>query len=214
MGKFFNPDSPLMGYLNQMADLVILNILTIVCCIPVVTIGAAMTALYETAGKLQREEGNLYSGYFRAFKSNFKQATALWLLFLLVGALLLFSIYFYSVVTVIGGQVLMSLSVMLFFLWAAAIAWLFPLQSRFANTIFGTLRNAFMFAVAYLPRSIAMVVLNLLPWVLLLFFTSVFYSVSIFWIVIGFALTAYTNLLLINKPFAAQIAKSQDEIME
>ena len=208
MGKFFNLDSPLMVFLGQMADLVILNILTIVCCIPVVTIGAAMTALYDAVGKLQREEGNLYSGFFRAFRSNFRQATALWLLFLLVGGLLLFGMYFYSAA---GIQVLLLLSVMLFVLWAAAIAWVFPLQSRFDNRIPATLRNAFVFAIACLPRSVAMVVLNLLPWVLLLYFTSVFYSVSIFWIVIGFALTAYTNLLLIHKPFAAQIAKSQEE---
>ena len=210
MGKLFSLDSPLMTFLNQMADLVILNILAIICCIPVVTIGAAMTALYDAVGKLQQEEGGLYAAYFRAFKSNFRKATAIWLLFLAVGVLLLFGMYFYSAVSVVGGQLLMGLSVMLFFLWAAALAWAFPLQSRFENTVLTTVRNAFAFAIAYLPRSIPMVVLNLLPWVLLVFFTGVFFSVSIFWLAIGIALTVYTNLLLIRKPFHRQIEKSQN----
>ena len=214
MGKFFGLDSPLTAFLSKMVDLVILNVVAILCCIPVVIIGAAMTALYDVVARLQEDEGRLISAYFRAFKSNFKQATVLWLLFFVVGVLLLFGIYFYSVVAVSARQVLMILTMMLFFLWAAALAWVFPLQSRFENTVSGTLRNAFGFAVAYLPRSICMTLLNLLPWILLVFMTGVFLMTSIFWIIIGIALTTYTNLLLIKKPFTVQIAKSQDETTE
>ena len=43
--SFFNLDSPVMRFLTKVADLIILNILFLICCIPIVTIGAASTAL-------------------------------------------------------------------------------------------------------------------------------------------------------------------------
>ena len=89
MGKFFDLDSPLMRFLSKLADLMILNIVFLITCIPVVTIGAAWTSLYYVTLKMVRdEEGTIVRSYFHSFRQNFRQATILWLAILGVAAVL------------------------------------------------------------------------------------------------------------------------------
>ena len=84
MGKIFDMDSPVMRVLNRVGDLLILNVLMIVCCIPVITAGAAFTAMHYVLLKIVRgEEGYLIRGFFKSFRSNFRQATLIWLLSLI-----------------------------------------------------------------------------------------------------------------------------------
>ena len=67
----------------------ILNLLTLICCIPIITAGDAMTALYYMTVKMvKNEECYIVKGYFKSFKENFKQATIIWLIALLVGIIL------------------------------------------------------------------------------------------------------------------------------
>ncbi|MBO5999901.1 MAG: YesL family protein, partial [Lachnospiraceae bacterium] len=71
MGNLFSMDSPLMKVLSRVADLLILNLLTVVCCIPVITAGAAFSAMYYVLLKMVRgEEGYIVKQYFKAFKEN------------------------------------------------------------------------------------------------------------------------------------------------
>ena len=78
----FSPDGALARLLNTLGNLIVLNILMIICCVPVFTAGAAMTALYTMVMRMARkEDGKIISEYFKAFKANFKQATILWLIF-------------------------------------------------------------------------------------------------------------------------------------
>ena len=90
MGRFFDLDSPLMSALNKLADLIILNILVIICSLPVFTIGASMTALHYVVLKMVRnEEGYIIKSFFKSFKQNFRQATIIWLILLvLIGVLI------------------------------------------------------------------------------------------------------------------------------
>ena len=83
--KFFDIDGPVVQFLSKVADLMWLNILTIVCCIPVITIGASLTALNYMALKIVRnEETYITKGFFKAFKENFKQSTVIWLIFMVL----------------------------------------------------------------------------------------------------------------------------------
>lgn len=89
MGRFFDLESPLMRVLNRVADLMILNLLMVVCCIPIITTGAAVTAMHYVLLKMVRgEEGYLIRGFFKSFKANFKQATLIWLIMLVVIAVI------------------------------------------------------------------------------------------------------------------------------
>ena len=90
MGGFFSLDSKFMQVMSRVADLIILNVIYLVTCLPVVTIGAAGTAL-DTGGLRPGtvREGSLVKGYFRAFRDEFRQATLIWLFLLLFGAVTL-----------------------------------------------------------------------------------------------------------------------------
>ena len=71
MGRLFNLDNPVMNALNKLADLIILNFLTMICCIPIFTIGASATALHYVALKIVRdEETYIIKGFFKSFRQN------------------------------------------------------------------------------------------------------------------------------------------------
>ena len=52
--KIFDIDSPLMNVLGKISDLVILNLITVVMCIPIVTAGASFTAMHYCCLKIAR----------------------------------------------------------------------------------------------------------------------------------------------------------------
>ena len=73
----FNIDNKFFRALNKLVDMVILSFCWIISCIPVFTIGAASTALYDTSRRvIHRDEGYVWRGYWHAFKVNFKQGMA------------------------------------------------------------------------------------------------------------------------------------------
>ena len=85
----FKIDSPLMNFLNKVADIMILNALFILCCLPVFTIGASLSAAYYICYKMIRNEDSyIVKGFFKSFKENFKQATVIWLFVLLIAGIL------------------------------------------------------------------------------------------------------------------------------
>jgi uncharacterized membrane protein YesL len=89
MSGFFAADSAPMRFLTRIADLIILNVIFVVTAIPIVTIGAALTGLNFTAMRLVRGQSESTTGdYFRSFRRNFRQATVIWLLILLLAAVL------------------------------------------------------------------------------------------------------------------------------
>ena len=92
--SIFDPEGPLMGTLAIIADLAILNLITLLCCVPVITAGAAMTAMHYVLLKIVRqEEGYITADFLRSFRQNFRQATAVWSLFLLFAALLVLDFF-------------------------------------------------------------------------------------------------------------------------
>lgn len=188
MDKLFDLDSPVMRFLNRVADLLILNFLMIACCLPIITAGAAFTAMHYVLLKIVRnEEGYLIRGFFRSFAANFKQATILWLIMLLVtmvyiGDTLIFrysTLHFPRAVT-IAVAVIAVLCLM-------TAVYVFPLQARFENSIKNTLKNAMLIAFANLPKTITMMVFYALPLIILRFSA---YSL-VFLIMFGISVPAY-----------------------
>lgn len=170
MGRFLDMDSPVMRFLSRVGDLMILNFLMIVCCIPVITVGAANTAMHYVILKMVRDrEGYLVRGFLKSFAQNFKQATLIWLLMLLViavyvGDLLIFN---YSGTVFPKAVVVAVLAVAIMLLMMAV--YIFPLQARFENSIKNTLKNAMILAVVNLPKTILMIACYALPLVLCYF---------------------------------------------
>ena len=196
--KFFDLDSPLMQVLNKVADLLWLNILTLICCIPIVTAGASLTAMNYMALKIVRnEECYITKGFFKSFKQNFKQATAIWLLFLLAVLVLAGDFYivknsgieFNIVIKVVIGIVALILT----FTWM----FVFPVLAKFDNTVIRTIKNAFVMSILQFPKTLLMIVIYALPSVIGILVPQAFPICFLF----GLSAPAYVSALLYNKFF-------------
>ena len=145
--KIFDLDSPLMNVLNKMADLMWLNILTLICCIPVITAGAALTSMHYVALKIVRnEESYITRSFFKSFKTNFRQATLIWLLLMLVAAILGGDYYIITKSGMQFSQVLVVLIMAAGVLVICTSLYVFPVLAKFDNTILNTIKNAFFMA--------------------------------------------------------------------
>ena len=211
MSSLFHPDSPIMSGLSKLTDMLVLNLIFILCCIPILTIGASVTALYDAVDRIMKDEGNIYKAFFRAFRSNFKQATIQWFILLFTGSVLTVCLYYYLNSEIAISQVLLWVAVFMAFIWCAVAAWVFPLQAKFYNTIKNTFRNAMVCAIAYLPRTIVMIVLNLLPFAMVLLSPTLFSFFSIIFLFIWFSLVASSNLKLTKKAFQTMIEQLDSE---
>lgn len=207
MGRLFNYDAPFWRGMNKVADIIILNLLTLLFSIPLVTVGAAVTALYDAMWKLQREEGTVWNNFWSSFKSNFKQSTVIWLIVAVVSAIVGFAALFYMQMGLNQKPVFLVVAMLPLLIWVGLVSWVFPLQSRFYNTVPATLKNAFMCAIAYLPRTLGMIVLNVLPVALFFLRLDWFLRLSVLLFLAYFSLAAYFNCRLIKKPFESMIAK-------
>lgn len=164
----FSPDGALARFLNALGNLIVLNILTIICCIPVFTAGAAMTALYTMVMRMVRkEDGKIISGYFHAFKDNFKQATILWLIFGGLIAFMTFDIWLLRSITGTFGTVYRVVLFVIILVFAMVLLHIFAVLARFDNTIKNTAKNALLFCTGKLPQAVLMLVLTLIPAALL-----------------------------------------------
>ena len=86
MGKIFHWDSPLMRFMMLITNLICLNVLWLLCCLPVVTAGAATAAMYSVLFLyITKQDDGVLKPYFKAFKENFKSVTPAWILHLLIG---------------------------------------------------------------------------------------------------------------------------------
>lgn len=169
MGKLFSLDSPVMRFLSRMADIMILNILVLITCIPIITVGASLTAMHYVLIKMIRnEESYIVKMYFKSFKENFIQATILWIIILLLG-LVFIGDYFVFVKSGLEFSLVFMLAVLVIdILFMMTAMYVFPLQARFYNKVGRTLKNAFLIMIANFPKSIMMLILYLLPVALLL----------------------------------------------
>lgn len=205
--KLFDVDSPLMQGLNKMADLLWLNVLTVICCLPVVTIGASLTALNYMALKIARdEECYITRGFFKSFRENFKQATVIWLIFLAVIIVLVldFRIMLASEAEIsVFMQTLMGASA-LFGLFA--FMFVFPLLAKFDNPVRKTIKNAFLVSAVQFPKTILMIILYAIP-VLLFFF--VYFAVPLS-LMFGLSVPAWLSAKLYSKFFR----KLENQILE
>lgn len=202
MRFFFDADSWFMQLISRFASLVVLNLLFLCTCIPIFTIGAALTALYDVVFRMDSErEGQILTAYFRAFTSNFKQSLPIWLLFLLLIAASCTNAVIFSNLGTLPGDILFVVSVVILINTLLILGYVFPLLSQFDNTIVSTLKNSLLLAVANLPRTLIITVINCFPLVLLAMNLYAFIQLSFIWLVLYFAAAAYFNSRVLKKVF-------------
>ena len=162
MGGLFNYDNPIWRFVGRIWDLFILNILWIVCSIPIVTFGASTTAMYYCTLKIarDRDSGGIFSMFFHSFKDNIIQSTIIWVIMAIIGGILFFDIRFFSVYAPINNTVIkmivFTITCFLIMLWMFIFLYVFPIQAKFINPIKQTFKLALFMSVKHLVRTVIM----------------------------------------------------------
>lgn len=195
-------DNPIMRGMGRVADFIILNLLWIVCSIPIITIGASTTALYTVMLKLvKNEEGYIAKGFLKAFKENFKQSTIMWVIFLLLGILFVVDFVVIRLMPNIVGGILQMFFLFMGLLLIAWMVYAFALQARFVNTVKNTLKNALILVFAKLPFSVLIIIISIGPvFATFLTFQTLMVGIMV-WFFAGVSLVAWLNSFLLRIVF-------------
>lgn len=194
MGKLFDYNHPILRFMARLADLFAINAMTLVGCLPIITIGASITAGHYTALKLHRGEGYVFQNFWQSFKENFKQSTIIWILFLCFFAIEYLAFITLTSGTIETGQMMQGWVIATTVLGVCVMLWVFPLQSKFINPIGKTLRLAFVMTFKYLYLTIPMLALFVLPF----FVTSKLFPIIF---LCGFSVPIYLSAILYNRSF-------------
>ena len=161
MFDFFNVDSPFNRCMSKIADYMILAVVYVFSCIPIITIGAASTALYSTHRKvIQNDVGYVWRTFWAEFRSNFKKATLLWLIMSLIVAFLAVDCYMAYVFSKTSGMVNFIL-IPILVISVLCVIWMrywFPYISHVEDPIKRVLKNTLIMCIAHLPYSIGIAV--------------------------------------------------------
>lgn len=200
MGNLFSYNGPLHKFLSFICDLMILNLLWIISCIPIITIGCATVSLDYCCLRMQRDEGSIFKDYWQAFKSNLKQMIPMWLLIVLIGTVLAAEgalCYIYTFPGRDAVRILFYLGVLGFI---GVLSYLFPLQAQFSNTIGKTFFNAVALAVVNWKTTLKLILLHLSPVIWFMLNAASFEKWMILWAILGVSVIEYLCTKLIN-PF-------------
>lgn len=179
--NFISYNSPFGRLMNRLVDVVLLSLLTLLLCLPVITIGAAFTALYSVLLKVIRDtDQNIVRTYFKAFKSNFFKATALWAIVAAVFFVLYMDFYLLSSVAMDNAALVRNVLLVFSALLLMVASYIFPMQAQFENTVFGTIKKSFLICIMNLPRSIAILAVLICPLLVLLFFPETAFFLIVF----------------------------------
>lgn len=164
MGNFFNMENGFFTFLGKVCDVLFLSIIWAICCIPVVTIGPANTALYYATVKvIRRERGYLFREFFKSFKMNFKRAAIIGVVLTVLFTVLGFDLMWaYANLGSSGttGSILFGIFVAITFLLTCFSAYAFPVLSRFDMTVKQLVKAAAFMSMRHLPSTIGIVIVT------------------------------------------------------
>lgn len=200
--RLFDFDNPIMQFLSRIFDLMYLNILFVICSIPFFTIGASLTAMYSVTLKMVKNE-DTYIGkeFFKAFRRNFKQATGIWFIALLVMALLYGDYQILAKVDIPGRSAakfsLICVSIVCF----CMLLYVFPLLARFVNTVKGTIRNALWICIGRLKYTLLLLLIFVFIIMIAMQSSYAMYTTIFVSFIGGCAVLAYVQSMVFRKVF-------------
>ena len=195
--------NPFFAFMDLLGDLVLLNLLFILCSIPIFTIGTAFTALLDVELKLANGEGPaIISTYFASFRRNFVRTTPAFLLLVLSGAILIFDIAVAapSYPGILGGVILTG-GVAFLVPWLFAAVYLFPLLLLEKNRLIPTARRALLLSAQKLPLTLALTAIVLMPFLVAYGMTALFLYILPFFAVVLIAAGTYAMTRIYMRVF-------------
>lgn len=140
---------------KSIGDVVIISALFLLFCLPIVTIGASVTALYYTVyRKYHKHIDEVSKDFMRSLKDNLKNATIIHIIYLLYSALVGFNIYF--ALNGFGGVKLPDWYIVVSFIPVLPVIFtlpfVYPLLARFSNGLKGTVTNSYTLCMINFPK--------------------------------------------------------------
>ena len=202
--NIFNSDGWFARIFGTIGDIIVVNILFIVCSIPIFTMGASMSAMYYTLLKKQRtgETGGIIKLFFKGFKDNFKKSTIAWLLFLLIAFVFSLDFNLFGKGGPQENKLMYYTSVIFFILICFIAIYLFPVISAFENSLKNLIIQSMYMAAKNFIFTILIMILYTLPAYFLLASPQVFMVGIFILIVCGFGLIAYVSSFMFIKAFS------------
>lgn len=204
MSGFFNMDNGIFTALSKIVDIILISIIWIICCIPIITIGPATTALYYTVVKvIRRERSYLIKEYFNSFKSNFKVGALSGILITFLYAVLIFDRIFAGKLEGTEGFILLCVFNALLFLLTCVTIYIFPILSRFNMKLKQLFKISLFMAMKHLPTTILLFIITVV-------FLIATYVIGIA-VVVTPALYALTTSLLLERVFKKYMPEKSDD---
>ena len=219
-----------MRILNKVADLMILNVATLLFCVPglfsgyvaiqiymtegminipsilmfvvlSIPVGSALTGMHYVLLKMVRgDEAYIIKDFWKSFKLNFKQASVIWLILEVIGLLLIADYKIYISSSSFPKIMLIMTGVVAIIVFIVYI-YVFPLLSRFSNTIGNTIKNAFLVSIFGLPRTLLMMVITGAALIVPVVAVTLIYRIFPVYILFGLTLPGYLCALLYSPLF-------------
>ena len=201
--------NPVIDFLTTLCNFFALNLLFLITCIPIFTIGCSLASLYYVMGKETKGEyGYLVRTYIREFKRNFKNGTLAFLPLFAAGILLAFNLLFWPIRGTALSAGITGLLLVLFVIWLAIFHYTFALIGRFVNTPVNSIKNAWRLALQNLKWTLALLLIDLCVSCFLLFIPL--NTVLMAFLSLGFVLAAYAQSFVFNRIFSPYEGKKAD----
>lgn len=201
---FFDPDSKPMQVLGAFADMIVLNVCFLIGCLPAVTVGASMSALYAAMLRRQRGEGSgVFAAFWKDWKQNLRPGIACWLMQLAVTAFFAFDFWFSIRYTKSAPGLLGAVE------WVSVLGLLavtllgsmvYPQIARFENRVRQYWKNAALLLAAYPLRAILNLLIFLPSVILFIFWRGLFLRIGFVFPLFAFSLMTYLSAKVLRRP--------------
>ena len=204
MRNVFDPEGPVMTALSKLSDLVFCNVLFILCSLPVVTIGASLTALYHCTLRIaaDTEDTSIIRQFFKAFRRGFRRSTLLWLICLGAGTFLFLYSLAIKAMPAAWYRVYRTTWFLLLFLFLAGAQYLFPLQAACELDVKATLKTAWLLSAAAFPMTLLALLLPAFAFYLSFLMNPDAFNIMLYlWAFVVIAVIFYLKSFLYHRAF-------------
>lgn len=195
-------ESRVFSFLETLADMLILNFIFLISCLPIITIGTAITSMFEVTLKMvESKEGYIIASYVKAFRSNFKQATRAWISIFFIFIVLsvdlfyafikpsVFSIVLYIIVFGVGSYLMFT------------CCYLFALLAKFQDNWKVSMKNAFFMSIRHFPWTILILAVNISGFLSMLLLPRMWLYGIPYYTFLGFSMAAYITSYILQYIF-------------
>lgn len=159
LSRILDMDNVVFRFFRKLGYVWWLHILWLVCSLPVITMGASTTALCYSCMKLHEKDEAVSRNFFHSFKENFRQSTILFLVFLVIGGVLLFDLVMCGQMDSLVGHFVKYGAIALMIPYLIMLLYVFALQAKFVNPVSKTIKYSLLVAGKYFGYTLQMVLI-------------------------------------------------------